>query len=99
MKYFLVAMLYFFLMPDTFSQQPAFHKFSLESGLPELREVFSRYVDDTIYVSFMDGEFFYFDGDKFKKTVYPNSKYYFKDIHRLKNGLFINNIATHNTIK
>jgi len=36
MKYFLVAILYFFLTPCTFSQQPAFHKFSLESGLPEL---------------------------------------------------------------
>jgi len=87
MKYFisLVILLIFFIQLR--GQQPAFRKYGFEDGLPEVRELGSGFVDDTIYVSFLDSKFYYFDGIKFRRTNYPFSNNYLIDIYRLKKGL------------
>ncbi len=89
MKFVFGIAIFFLAIILSYCQQPAFHKFGMENGLPDVRELGSRYVNDSIYVSFMDGKFYYFDGIKFLRTAYPKSKYYFTNFYSLKKGVIL----------
>ncbi len=90
MKYPAIILILFSFHVIAFSQQPAFRKYGLNDGIPNLNNLSLGYTGDSLYFSIFPGLMYYFDGKEFTQTYFPESPCGFNKIIKLKSGdLFI----------
>ncbi len=90
-----LTILFLFLTIMLFGQEPAYKKYTTETGMPDYYYFYLAYANDTLFLSTDEVNLYTFNGIDFKEIKHPPSKYMFREIKYLKKGYFMRNTVNH----
>ena len=81
-----IVFLFFIVRAISLAQQPAYVQYGPKDGIPNYNYIKTGYAGDTVFVTLMGGQVYYFDGIRFQRYSNEPGRYQFSKIDELQKG-------------